>query len=188
LAGMGSDMLNGLDPIIIFNFSKLSAADQETLASIPIVSSIVEKIGLPPIPIYLSERLTGLYIDSEDKNIDIETSSETLTNGEAPQINQKGLNSTVTISLVASRNSIGLTLLAALADRIFKKVTSREYSITYLHGAVTVFNGLLNSFQISQNAENDLYNINIELFTTTVETQEPAGVPVVEKVTGAVPL
>jgi hypothetical protein len=181
-------MLNGIDPIIIFHFSKLSPETAASVASIPVISSIVNKIGLPPIPVYLSEKLTGLYIDSEDKNIDIETSSETLSNGEDPQINQKGINSTVTINIVASRDSIGLTLLSALADRIFQKVTSKEYSITYLHGAVTVFNGLLQSFAITQNSNNDLYNITLEIFRTTLETETAASIPVVPKVTGAVPL
>lgn len=181
-------MLNGIDPIIIFNFSKLTPDLQESVANIPVISSIVEKVGLPPIPIYLSERLTGLYIEAEDKNIDIETTTETLSNGEEPQVNQKGINSTIRVNLVASRNSIGMTLLAALADRVFEKVTSKEYSITYLHGAVTVFGGLLKSFSISQNSENDLYNISIELSRSTIKTQEPATIPTVEKVTGALPL
>lgn len=181
-------MLNGIDPIIIFNFSKLTPDLQASVADIPIISSIVNKIGLPPIPVYLSEKLTGLYIDSEDKNIEIVTSTDTLTNGEEPVTNQKGLSSTVTINMVASRDSIGMTLIAALADLVFHKVTSKEYSITYLHGAITVFGGLLHSFGITQNADNDLYNIKLELSRSSVKTQEKASIPVVSKITGAVPL
>ena len=42
-------------------------------------------------------------------------------------------------------------------------MTSKEYSITYLHGAVTVFNGLLHSFAVTQQANNELYNVTLEL-------------------------
>ena len=181
-------MLNGIDPIFLFNFSKLIPGFAETLASIPVVSSIVDTIGLPPIPLYLSEQLTGLYIDAEDKNIDIETSVETLTDGADPVVKQKGINSTVKINMIASRDSIGLTLFTAMADLIFKKVTSKEYSISYLHGTVTVFGGLLHSYSVTQNRDNDLVNVAVELSRTSVATVPKTPIPVVTKVTGALPL
>lgn len=177
-------MLNGLDPIILFNFYKASPTVLQSLSKIPLAADIVDTIGLPPIPVYLSEKLTGLYIDNEDKNIDIETVTETLTSGGAPVVHQKGLNSTVRIDLVASRNSLGVTLLSAMADLIFQKVTSKEYSITYLHGAITVFGGLLHSFSINQNTNNDLYNITIELSRSGIQTQSPIKVPVVPGISG----
>lgn len=177
-------MLNGLDPIILFSFSKATPATIQSLSKIPLASDIVEQVGLPAVPVYLSEKLTGLYIDSEDKNIDIETSTTTLISGEAPQVNQKGINSTVRIDLVASKESIGVTLLSAMADLIFQKVTSKEYSITYLHGAITVFGGLLHSFSINQNADNDLYRISIELSRSGIQTQEPIKIPVVPGLPG----
>lgn len=173
-------MLNGIEPILIFQFSKLSPSAAESVSKIPIVSSIVNTIGLPPIPLYLSEKLTGLYIDAEDKNIDIETTTETLSTGGTPIINQKAINSTVKIQMVASKDSIGLTLLSAIADLILPKVTSKEYSITYLHGAVTVFGGLLHSFAISQNSTNDLYNVTLELTKSSGEQKK--GPPEVEPV------
>lgn len=182
-------MLNGIDPIILFNFFKVLTPDEvASISKIPIVSSVYDKIGLPPIPIYLSEKLTGLLIDSEDKSIDIETTVETLPNGTDPKVTQKGINSTVKINIVAVKESIGMTLLSALADLIFAKVTSREYSITYLHGAVTVFGGLLHSFSINQNAEDTKYNITIELSRSTVKTIQPVAPPFVNKLVGAVPL
>ena len=156
-------MLNGLDPIIIFNFSKLSPDEAAKLEKIPVINKVVEKIGLPPIPIYLSERLTGLYIDSEDKNIDIENTTESLADGSDPIVTQKAIDSTVKINMVASRNSIGLTLLSAVMDLIVPKVTSREYSITYLNGSVTIFGGLLKQFNIMQSSNNDLFQITLEL-------------------------
>lgn len=177
-------MLNGLDPIILFNFYKSTPTQLQSLAKIPLVADIVDTIGLPPIPVYLSEKLTGLYIDNEDKNIDIQTSTETLSSGETPIVQQKGINSTVRINLIASRDSIGVTLLSAMADLIFQKVTSKEYSITYLHGAITVFGGLLHSFSINQNANDDLYNISIELARGGISTAEPTKLPVISGVPG----
>lgn len=181
-------MLNGLDPIILFTFSKRITIAQGTVPRIPLIAEADTTIPFPPIPIYLSESLTGLYIDTEEKSIDVETSMETLTDGSQPIPIQKGVNSTVRINLVASRDSIGLTLIAALADLVFSKVTSKEYSITYLHGAVCVFAGLLHSFQITQNAENDLYNVQIELTRSNINTLLKAPIPNVPKITGAVPL
>lgn len=182
-------MLNGLDPIILFNFKKkLSAATEASIAQIPIVSSVYTTIGLPPIPIYLSENLTGLFIDSEDKTIDIKTEIETLPNGATPIIKQKGLGSTTRINLKANKNSIGIMLLTALSDLLLEKATSQEYSITYLHGPITVFGGLLESFQVTQSAENDLLNIVIELSRGGGSTKEASTVPEVGPVRGAVPL
>jgi hypothetical protein len=65
--------------------------------------------------------------------------------------------------MVPNADSIGISLFSALADLIFPKVTSKEYSITYLHGAVTVFAGLLHSFSITQKANTTCYNITLEL-------------------------
>lgn len=156
-------MLNGIDPIIIFEFSKLTEAQKNAVSKIPIVSSIVNTIGLPPIPIYLSEKLTGLFIDTEDRNIDIETTVETLSNGLTPNVNQKAISSNVRIVMKANKSSIGLTLISALADLIVPKVSSKEYSITYLHGPVTIFRGLLHSFAVTQNANDELMIVTLEL-------------------------
>jgi len=183
-------MLNGIDPIILIQFYEAPPAVISTLEKIPLISSYTTKVGLPPIPIYLSEKLTGLYIDNEDKNVDIQTATETLSDGGAPFVSQKGVGSTVRINLVASRSSIGVTLLSALADQIFDKVSSKQYTITYLNGAVTIFNGLLHSFSINQNANDDRYNIAIELSRagTANATQSQPSVPQVPGVSGAVPL
>lgn len=179
-------MLNGVDPIILFNFKKLTPSLKESIAKIPLAADIVSAIDLPVIPIYLSEKLTGILISAESKSMEIDTSVDTLSDGDTPKLNQRGIQSTVKIDMVASRNSIGVSLFAAMADLIFPKVTSKEYSITYLHGAVTVFAGLLHSFSISQNAENDLYSISLELIkpSSTLKTS----IEVSSKTTGNTPL
>lgn len=178
-------MLGGIDPIIIFQFSKLSDDLNKSISKIPVVSSIVTKIGLPPIPIYLSEKLTGLFIESEDKNIDIETSTDTLADGSDPDVKQKAIGSTVRINMIASKDSLGLTLLSAVADLIVPKVTSQEYSITYLHGATTVFGGLLHSFSVSQNTENDLIRVTLEISKSSTKTEKKEGPPEVKPINEA---
>lgn len=160
-------MLNGLAPVILFNFFKLTKNQSDSVATIPIIKDIIdEKTLLPTIPIYLDSKLTGIAIDSESKNIDIETQTETLADGNTPQTSQKGLGSTVTINMVASKSAVGITLIAALMDIIFNKVTSKEYSVSYLNGAVTVFNGLIHKFSINQDSNTDLYTIVVEIIKT----------------------
>lgn len=156
-------MLNGIDPVIIFQFSKLAPKLGATIEKIPVLSDFPSLIAMPPVPIYLSQRITGLHIDNEDKNVDIQTTTETTTDGSAPQVDQKGVASVVAVNLLAKKDSIGLSLLSAMIDQIFNKVTSKEYSITYLHGPITVFQGLLHSYAVNQSAEDDIMRIKIEI-------------------------
>lgn len=183
-------MLNGLDPIIIFTFYKKvpNPALESVISTIPVASGTETKIAFPPIPVYLSEQITGLFINDESKSIDIDTTTDTLADGSEAKTTQKGVNSIVKISIEASSKSIGVTLLAALCDLVMNKVTSAEYDITYLHKAVTVFGGLLHSFSITQNSNDDRYNIEIELAKGGAKTQPKSPVAEVSKTnTGAVP-
>ncbi len=118
---------------------------------------------MAPIPLYLDEKLTGLFISSESKNIDIETNVDTLKDADLPLVDQKGVNSSVTVSFFAKKSSIGLAVMLALADQIFLKLTSKTYKVSYLNGAVTVFNGLLHSLSVDSTSENDLYEIKMVL-------------------------
>lgn len=160
-------MLNGIDPIIIFHISKLAKSQEDSVLKVPILSDVYNKIGLPPIPIYLSESATGLYIDHEEKNVDFETSIETLSTGGPPKTIQKAINSTQRVMLKAKEDSIGLVLLSALIDLILPKVTSGEYSITYMHGATTIFGGLIHSFAVTADHATDLLSVTIEISKTT---------------------
>lgn len=181
-------MLNGIDPVIIFQFAKLAPSLGSTVQKIPLISEIPTLIEMPPIPIYLSEKLTGIYIDSEDKNVDISTDTETKSDGSDPDVNQKGIGTTVAINLTAKKDSLGLALLSAMIDQLFDKVTSKEYAITYMHGPITVFRGVLHSYAVNQNAENELLSIKIELSKGAKQPQKPDTTVVVPKTTGAVPL
>lgn len=181
-------MLGGVDPIIIFQFSKLAPIAGETISKIPVISKIPTLIEMPPIPIYLSQTLTGLHIDAEDKNVDIETETQTMTDGTTPAVDQKGISSMITINLLAKKDSVGLSLLSAMIDQIFDKVTSKEYAITYLHGPITVFRGVLHSFAVNQTASNDLLSIKIEISKGQKQPTKAPEVPTVKPSTGLVPL
>lgn len=181
-------MLGGLQPIIIFQFSRLAPTLSDEIAAIPLVSQIPTVIDQPPIPIYLDDDLTGLFINSEDKNVDIKTETETLTDGSAPEVNQSGIGSGISINLEAKKDSLGLALIAAMIDQVFDKVTSKEYAITYLHGGITIFRGVLHNFSMNQNATNELMNIKLELSRGTKNPVKAPDVPVVGKAVGALPL
>lgn len=176
-------MLNGVDPIIIFQFKKLAPYLGSTIEKIPIISQIPDLIALPPIPVYFgrdSQSLIGLYIDSESKNVDIQTTTETQTDGTPPNVDQKGIANVVSINLFGKRNSVQLALLTTLVDQIFDRVTSKEYAISYLNGPITIFGGVLHSYSVEQNADNDLVNVKIEL---SKGQKEPTPKPTVGAVT-----
>jgi hypothetical protein len=184
-------MLNGIAPIIIFNFKKLVPA-LETLISesnIPLLETlkITDYVPLIPIPLYLDEKFTGLFIDTEDKNVDIKTDTETRTDGKAPTATQVGLSNVVTINMLANKNSLGLNLLLAMADLVFEKVTSKEYSISYLHGAIAVFNGLLEGFSATQDSNTDVLHVQIKIARQSGSTIEKLAPLTLDKVTGAIP-
>lgn len=181
-------MLAGLDPVIIIQLSKL--ATPSTIAAIgriPLLSQVPTLIDQPPIPIYLSERLTGLFVDTESKNVTIETDTETLSNGQPPDVNQKGIAAGVSINLFAKKDSVGLTLLSALIDILFDKVSSKEYSITYLHGPITVFRGVLHDFVVEVEPNTDKMSVKIELSKGTKQPTKPAAIGAVPGFTGTIP-
>jgi len=186
-------MLGGLDPIIIFQFSKnvdptFIGPQNSTIGRIPIISQIPTVVDMPPIPIYFSESTTEIMIDSESKNVDIETDTETTSNGTDPSVTQKGIASVVTVNMVAKKDNISIILLSSLMDFVFNKVTSKEYAITYIHGPITIFRGLLHSYSVEQSAGSELCMIKIELSKGSTKPVKPPEVPVVGKLTGAVPL
>ncbi|AEG42322.1 hypothetical protein BdPhPhi1402_gp25 [Bdellovibrio phage phi1402] len=168
-------MLNGIDPIIIFQFRKKESSEligprspngqfeRTWTYGVPIISEIPTFVDQPPIPIYLSENVTGLFIDTETKNVAVGTTTETLTDGKTPRTIQKGASSTVSVALKAKADSVGLILFSAMIDLLLEKVTSEEYAITYMHGATTIFRGLLESYSVSEVSGTDLITINFEL-------------------------
>lgn len=174
-------MLGGIDPIMIFQFSEMSESLKKKLEKTPFIGKELASMKLLPIPIYLSEQLTGLYVQDESKQIAFSTTQNTRTDGDGVDTYQKGLFNNIKISLVATRESIGLTLLFALSDQVFEKATSGEYAISYLNGAVTVFNGLLEEISITQEASTTKYNIELRLTTQKAETKDKKEIPTLGK-------
>lgn len=181
-------MLGGGDPVIIFQFSKLAdTAYGRLLAKIPLVSDIPTLVSQPPIPIYLSEEQTGIQIDSQSKAVDINTDFSTMSDGELAQVDQKGVSSLVSIALTAKRDSLFMVLLSSMIDLCFDKSTSKEYAITYLNGATTIFRGLLHSYVVDSNSDNELLSIKIELTKGDKQPVKGVEVPTVPGIVGALP-
>lgn len=184
-------MLNGLSPIMIFQFKKLAPSLSETIAKIPVVSEVKSFIEMPPIPIYFSrdiEGLTGIYIDSESKNIEISTDTQGMSDGSTPQVEQSPISTVVSINMFAKKDSLSATLLSSLIDLVYDKTTSKEYAITYLNGPITIFGGLLHSFSVDQNSGSDLLIVKIELSKGTKTPTKAPEIGAVQKSTGIVPL
>lgn len=182
-------MLGGIDPIIIFHrYKKVVDPTASVGHQLAIVSKKETFIPLTPIPIYLSEAITGVQIDSESKNLDVETDTQTLSDGTPANSNQKGINSGVSVTLSAKKDSIGVSILSAFMDDLFDKVTSKEYAITYIHGATTIFQGLLHTFAVDQNSGTDLLTIKFELSKGQKQPTKPPPLAAVPSSTGTLPL
>jgi hypothetical protein len=165
----GNDMLNGVAPILIFTFPPALGIDfSKILGGIPLIGSALSDIGIP-VPIYLDEGLTGIYIESESHSLDIDTDITPkyeqniagLTT--TTLVNQTGLNNLVTVNMLASKDSLILTVLLALSDMVFSRVTSGKYKIHYINKGTVVFGALLHSFQTSTNSEDTLLKITMQL-------------------------
>jgi len=186
-------MLNGIDPIIIFHFYNKGVMD--FLEDIPFVSTVAEVVGVP-IPIYLSETLTGIYVDSETRGIDVSTKVDAITEkdpltleAEPPEVSQTAIDATVSISMFATRDSIVLTGIIALAEMIIARLVTQEYGISYINGSTVIFNGMLHRFQTTINRNDDLVRIDLIISNAKKEAPTPKAGPVpISKVTGALPL
>lgn len=165
-------MLNGIAPIIIFSFPVISEAQQAVISQIPVIGQLLADNIAIPIPIYLDQNLTGILIESESKALDIDTDPKQKSNGKGGIIYQRGINNTVTINMLASKDSTLLTVLFALADQVFSRLVARNYSITYMNGSTTVFNGLLHGFSTNVTSDDDMLRVTLQLAKT--ESKGPA--------------
>jgi hypothetical protein len=187
-------MLNGIAPLLIFNFPipleppSVAGPQLETKGIPLLIQKFQTDIGIP-IPLYLDENLTGIYIESESKAIDIETNSQQRFDGKAPSVDQRGLNNLVTINMVASKNSIVLGVLLALNDMIFSRVVSKTYNVSYLNGVTTIFGGLLHGFSTSSGIDNDLIKVVMQISKANLSPPTKGGTQIQNKfITGATPV
>lgn len=169
-------MLNGIDPLLVIVIKKKPPQDIMGPA-LPV--SLLDAIGLP-IPIYLSEKLTGVYVDSETRGIDVTTKNESLSsknplNGEnePPQVSQQCSDSQVSINMLARSDSILLTAILALMDLIIDRLVSAEYSIHYINGPTVIFGGKLHRFGTSVSKNDNLVRMELVLSTVVKDSPTP---------------
>lgn len=156
------------DPVLLIYFANTLTPQQ-----------IADKTGnlySTPIPIYLSEKLTGLYVDSEKKGLSISTENiveidKTTKNRSGLKVQQKGETQTTDISIVGRRDSVGLNLLLPMLQTIYDQVlATKDYRLAYFHNNVLIFNARLANLSINQNRDNNL--VTIELSLEVAPTQE----------------
>ena len=183
-------MLGGLDPVIIFQFRKRFEFDTLTNEQFMALSTSElesQYLELPPIPVYLSEQFFNIVIAGSSKNVDIETDTQTQTDGKDPEVNQKGIQSGVEVQIEGKQSSVALTLLSSLIDQVFDKVTSKEYTINFIYGATTIFRGLLHTYSVETVEGTDKLAIKIGLSKGSKNPTKPNEVPVVPGFTGTIP-
>lgn len=185
-------MLNGVAPVLIFNFiKKRDNSVGKFFSGIPLIGEDLAGAltGGLPIPIYLDENLTGIAVKSETKTIAVENEVKSRVDGKKPKVFQKALDSVVTINMEARRDNIILAALIALNDQIFQKVTSQEYSISYLNGPTLIFNGLFHGFTQMAGDGTDLLHITLSISKANNETTTPEVInPVIEPIKGSTPI
>ena len=178
-------MLNGIAPIFIFHFKKkvTVAANKETPG--PVTESYVD---LPPIPVYLDARLTGVSVDSISKNLDIKTTVIKKATGEEGGEDQAGLGSTVTLNMISRQDSVGATIILALLDAAFDKLESAEYSVTLLYGSVTLFFAKIDGVAVTENSNTNQRNITIRLTKGIEKTVIKPPIAVTDVTSGPTPV
>lgn len=125
-----------------------------------------------PIPFYLSEKLTGVYVDTERNALSIATDTigtKDKAKGDASnlgdlQVQQKGETQSVDITMVARRDNMGLNILLPLLKTIYDGIMAqKEYKIAYFNQNILIFNAKLSNFATDQHRTDNLMTISITL-------------------------
>lgn len=181
-------MLGGINPILIFTFTNpkdLDTKAKDQAAGIPDKEKDQEstlgeiaKFGKDfiapllsgiPIPIYLSEAVTGIFVSDESIDINADTTVQASASNKSGVLDQKPLESVFRVELVSTRQSLVLASLIALSDIVFTRLVSKTYSISYVNGSTIVLGALLRTFSAKQSPDNTKVDVTIEL-TKTVKT------------------
>lgn len=169
-------ILEGVAPLLVITLKNKGIID--FFGPGTLLDDVVEAIGLP-IPIYLSEQLTGVYVDNESSSIDVVTKIDPVTDKgldnqvKTPAVSQTSGNSSVSINLFARKDSVLLTALLALMDMIVNRLVSQEYSIHYLNGPTAIFGAKLARFSKVNTSGTDLITMQLDLSTASKESPTP---------------
>lgn len=177
-------IIDGTAPLLLMRFAVPPPADN--LVGLPTVTDLITSIGVP-VPIYLHEQLTGIYVESETRGVDIDTNAQQLRNGQV-LYDQRGLNSIVTVNLVGSRDSMVLTALLAMSDMIFQLVVAKSYKVSYFNGPTVIINGLLHGFQTNMNRNDTLIRITLQISKANQASTAANVISALPKITGAIPV
>jgi hypothetical protein len=189
----GKNMLDGINPLFIFNLKKKI--------------NISSNLKVPAfIPFYL-DPMFGLYVNSQSKQIQIasdvmtnyiqggdglSTVATTAKDVKKATIKQRSLTNVVNIELVSGNDKILFNLFLSVCDYIFAYMDEMEYGITYFNQNIFALNAKLANFSYSGNNVNDLITIQMGLLiakNSTKETNESTTNTVQEKYkVGASPL
>ena len=182
-------MLGGLDPVIIFQFKALAPSVGSVIEKIPLVSKVQSFIAMPPIPVYLSEKTFSIIVGGASKSVDIETETQGQTDStKPPEVNQNPIQSSVEIEIEGTSDNVALTLLSALIDQVYEKATSKEYAISFMYGATTIFNAVLHSYSAEVQQGTNKLLVKIKLSKGSKNPVKAPGVPAVPGSTGSIPV
>jgi hypothetical protein len=186
-------MLGGVAPILIFTFPQIPPPPPK--GGIPVAAqsffqSLAQNIGIP-IPIYLDESVTGVYIASESKSLAIDTTPEKKYDEttKAEITYQRAIQNDVTIEMFAKRESILLSVFLAMNDIIFKKVIAESYNVAYINGPTVILNGLLQGFSSSTGNDDNLVRLSLHLSKAKDQTVQLLKSTLdIPKSTGSIPV
>lgn len=175
--------LNGIAPLLVIQLKNADSIN--VVKKIPIAGDFLSKnVGLP-IPIYLDELLTGIYVKGESKAIDIETKTDAIDAKTAPIVSQKALSSVTNIEMVASKRGVLLMTLISFADLILTRVVSKQYNVSYFNGPTIIANGVLHGFTTQLGENDDLVRIQMAISSApppandiVASAEKVAGVPI----------
>ena len=160
-------ILTSVAPILIFTFPFDSDSVNpvfNALSGLPLlgdtVSTAAKNLGIP-IPVYLDEQLTGLYVVSENKNVDIATEQNDAANSTKPFLTQKSISNTVSINLTGKTDSIFLAALLSLVDIAYPLLVKAKYRVSYLNGSTVIIGGLIQGITSQRSGDNNLVDVTL---------------------------
>lgn len=160
-------MLNGQYPLLVFTIKNIpfTPGDNPLTKKRGPIDSLLTDVGLP-IPIYL-HRDAGIVVDEETKAIDIDTVPETVVDQATQKtkilFDQRAVNSMTSISLLAKKDSVALSVLLAIAEQTVHYIVNKGYTVHYYNGPILLMNGLLKSISTAPGTDDTLLRVNIQL-------------------------